>query len=103
MTNVEARSVYNSTSEMFPTSIETKIMDIISDNSVKEYLKKTNVVGNTLFHCKKLKVYGTEYKVNQFVLLPNSTNETPSFGRIKLFSGGMKFFRILPRCNILFL
>ena len=28
-------------------------------------------------------MFGTEYKFNQFVLLPDSTNAKPSFGKIK--------------------
>ena len=81
MNHHELLSMYNSTSEMFPSSIETKVRNISYDKLALEYSKEKNC--GYLYECSKLAVYGTDYKVNQFVLLPQSTNRFPLFGRIK--------------------
>ena len=36
-----------------------------------------------MYNCSKLAVYGTDYKVNQLVLMSETTNNNPVFGRIK--------------------
>ena len=78
----ERLSVYNSTNEMLPPSIEKKIQKICTDQITQHYLKSKTVAGNVLFQCAKLSAFGTEYKVNQYVLLPDSSNSCPSFGKI---------------------
>ena len=91
MDHHERISVYNSTSGMFQTAIETKIKSVCKDDIAMEYLRKTKVAGGTLFCCNKLAVYGTDYRVNQYVLLEESTNNNPVFGRIKQLICCQKF------------
>lgn len=68
---------------MLPPSIEKKVQKTCTDELAQNYIKKGNVDGNVLFQCSKLSAFGTEYKLNQYVLLPNSSNISPSFGKIK--------------------
>ena len=82
ITNDEKKSVYHSTGQMIPSSISTNILGICSDQIVLNYLKKFKVPGDSLYHCSKLIIYGTEYKKGNYIVLPNSTNTQPYFGKI---------------------
>ena len=77
----ESLSVYNSNNEMLPPSIEKTIQKISTDQITQHSIKSKTVAGNVLFQCSKLSAFGTEYKVNQYVLLSDSSNICPSFGK----------------------
>ena len=67
---------------MMPFGIDKKIRGIATDKTVSEYLKSNKVVGEKLYVCDNLSVYGTDYIRGQYVILPNSTNSSMMFGRI---------------------
>ena len=69
ITNHEKVSVYNSTSEMFPSAIERTIKKIAKEKLVQDFLKSNKVSGKVLYECSKLSVYGTEYKRNTYIVL----------------------------------
>ena len=65
-----------------PFGIDKKIRGIATDQTVSEYLKSNKVIGEKLYICDNLSVYGTDYIRGQYVILPNSTNSSMMFGRI---------------------
>ena len=67
-------------SEMI-TEIDKTIRKIADDDITKEFVERNKISGN-LFECSKLSVWGTQYKIGQYVLLRNSTMEDPIFGKI---------------------
>ena len=79
----ERINVYNhSTGNMFPMKIEKNIKKVCSDEVVLDFLKTSRVYGDVLFECTKLLIFGTQYHRGQYVLLPETTNTYPSFGKI---------------------
>ena len=69
--------------QLLVSPIDKTIVKVCTDAVVKNYLKSCHVHGGVLYTCKKLSIFNTEYKINQFILLPESTNSSPSFGKIK--------------------
>ena len=67
-------------SEMI-TEIDKTIRKIADDDITKEFMKRNKTAGN-LFECSRLSVWGTQYKIGQYVLLRNSKMEEPIFGKI---------------------
>ena len=63
------------------TPIDYEIKGVSNDRIVKEYAKKNKVAGD-VFRCSRLTVFGTDYKSGEYVLLPDSTNNSPVFGKI---------------------
>ena len=83
----EKITVFNLTGNLIPSETEKTIIKPCSDDIVKNYLKKETVQGGTLYECKKLSVFNTEYIVGQYILLPKSSHNSPVFGKIvKLLS-----------------
>jgi hypothetical protein len=76
-------AVYNSTNELLKPPKKMKVVEVCDDELVENYVKNSNNVENVLYLCSNLTIFGTEYKVGEFVILPNSTNISPSFGKIK--------------------
>lgn len=66
---------------MFSSEIETKIKDVCNDKIATDYLKRHKNI-KAFYECSKLSIFNTEYKQGQYVLLPESTNEKPLFGKI---------------------
>ena len=64
------------------TEIEKSIKHECTDNVAKDYLKKYKVKGNMLYECGTLVVYGTEYRINQYIIIQGSTLRSPIFGKI---------------------
>ena len=83
LTHHEKLSVYHATTELIPTPVEKKIRKPCLSPVAKEYMKQSKIHGSTLYECSFLKVYGTQYQKNQFVILNGSTNKLPSFGQIQ--------------------
>ena len=83
ITHHEKLSMYHATSEMIPAPVEKKINKQCLAPIAKQYVKNSKVHGGALYECKFLKVFGTQYKTNQFVLLNGSTNKLPCFGKIR--------------------
>ena len=84
----ERLCVYNSeSSEMFPSKLERNIKKICRDRIVLNYQEAYDMSEENLFECSKLIVFGTQYFKGQIILLPESSNNSPSFGQIvKLLS-----------------
>ena len=82
-THQEKLSVYHATTEMMPTSVEKKIRKQCLAPIATAYEKKFKVHGGVLYECTFLKVFGTQYFKDQYVLLDGSTNKLPCFGKIK--------------------
>ena len=83
----EKITVYNLTGNLIPSETEKTIIKPCSDDIVKNYLKKATVQGDTLYECKNISVFNTEYRVGQYILLPKSSHYSPVFGKImKLLS-----------------
>ena len=79
----ERRNVYNLNSgNMIDCAIEKNIKNICSDDIAIDYLKKFRVFGGKLFECTTLVIHGTQYHEGQYILLPESSNEYPKFGKI---------------------
>ena len=79
-------SAYNASGNLVPSVMENDILRVSSDLVVMDYMKKRNAP-KVMYECKKLSIHGTEYKPSQYVMLPESTNDTPVFGKIhKLLS-----------------
>ena len=86
ISNDERLSVYNATTEMIPSALEKNISKRCTDELVKDFVK-TLPSPKILHECSKLSVHNTEYKNGQFVILPESSNTLPVFGKIlKLLS-----------------
>ena len=82
----EHLSVYNTTSELIPSPIDTTIIKVSEDTHVLDYTKKVKVAGGIIYECSKVEVFGTPYNKEQFIILP-STNDSLVFGQIvKLLS-----------------
>ena len=79
----EKITVYNLTGNLIPSATEKTIIKPCSDDIVQDYLKKETVQGDTLYECKNVSVFNTEYRVGQYILLPNSSHHSPVFGKIK--------------------
>ena len=47
-----------------------------------KFLEVSKVQGSVLYECNNLSVFGTSYKVGQYVILPNSTNASLCLGKI---------------------
>ena len=76
----------NPLSEMI-CEIDKKIRKIADGDVTKEFVNRNKVAGN-LYECSRLSIWGTQYKIGQYVLLRNSTMEDPIFGKIiKLLCG----------------
>ena len=83
----EKITIYNLTGNVISSGTEKTIIKPCSDDIVKNYLKKATVQGDTLYECKNLSVFNTEYKIGQYILLPKSSHNSPVFGKIvKLLS-----------------
>ena len=79
----ERQNVYNLNSgNMLENEIEKNVKNICSDDIANDYLKKFKVFGGKLFECTTLVIHGTQYHVGQYILLPESSNEYPKFGKI---------------------
>ena len=79
--NHENLSVYFSTGEMLSSPVETNITKVSTDIVVEDYLESEKIAG-PLLECSKLSIFGTEYRVGHYIILPSSTNECFVFGRI---------------------
>ena len=80
----ERLNVYNSIGERLSLEINMKIQKLVTDDKlVLDFLKDHNVPGAKMYQCSKLSVFSTEYKIDQFIVLPGSKNISPKFGRIK--------------------
>lgn len=86
----ERLSVYNASSELVSSAMENTITKVYSDEVVKNYVK-TLKLPKVLYECSKLSIYGTDYRPDQFILLPESTNVKPVFGRISKLLSCQKF------------
>ena len=53
----------------------------IKDDLAKDF-GKTLKTPTVIYECSKLAVHGTEYKRGHYVILPESTNMFPVFGKI---------------------
>ena len=85
-------AVYNSTNELLKPPTKMKVVEVCDDELVQNYVKNSNTVEDVLFLCSNLTIFGTEYKVDEFVILPNSTNISPSFGKIKKLLSSQKIY-----------
>ena len=83
-------AVYNSTNELLKPPTKMKVVEVCDDELVQNYVKNSNTVEDVLFLCSNLTIFGAEYKVDEFVILPNSTNISPSFGKIKKLLSSQK-------------
>ena len=54
--------VYNSTNKIMPFGIEKKIKAIATDDVIMKYIERNNVVGDKMYQCDHLSVFGTDYK-----------------------------------------
>ena len=82
----ERLSAYNASTEMIPNPLENNITERCSDKIVKDFVEKL-LSPRVIYECSKLSVHGTEYKRGQYVILPESSNTLPVFGKIfKLLS-----------------
>ena len=77
----ERLSAYNASTEMIPRSLEYTMKKRCTDNIVKDFVKKLPST-RVIYECSKLSIHGTEYKPGQFVVLPESSNSLPIFGKI---------------------
>lgn len=77
----ERVSAYYAASEILPSDVEKTIIKVFSDYVVEEYVKELDIP-IVMYECSKLSVHGTQYKQGQFVLLPESSNKKPVFGKI---------------------
>ena len=92
MSQDERLSVYNSSGQMFKSTIEKNITKLCTDKFVTKYAKKIKIQ-EIFYECSKLSVFGTEYKHGQYIILPDSTNASPLFGKIyKLLTCGKKCY-----------
>ena len=66
---------------MFASAVEKTIKDLCTDKIALDYLKTQKDI-KALYECSKMSVFQTEYKRDQYVVLPNSTNSKPLFGKI---------------------
>ena len=83
MSHIEKINVYNSTGQMIPTPIEKSIKAVCQHELVEKYLKSSNVSGGVIYECSRLKIYGTLYQCEQYIILPESTNSSLVLGRIE--------------------
>ena len=82
----ERLSAYNASTDMISSPLEYSIIKRCSDGIVENFVK-TLPTPKILYECSKLSVHGTEYQHGQFVVLPESSNTLPVFGKIlKLLS-----------------
>ena len=81
--NCELASVYNSTGETMQSEIEMTVQKKCTDELVLKFLETVDVPGGVLYECKKLTVFGTSYKKDQFLILPEATNDAVCLGRIE--------------------
>lgn len=82
----ERLAAYENSGNLIPSPVEFAISKECTDDIVKDFAR-TFLVSRAILECSKLCVYGTDYKIAQFVILPESTNSFPFFGKIvKLLS-----------------
>ena len=80
----ERRSAYYASGQILSPSIEKNILKVCNHKVAQEYLRKVNVTGGILYQCSQISVHGTQYKVGKYVILPQSTNSHPLFGKISM-------------------
>ena len=61
------------------TEIDKSISKECTDDLTMKYLQDFKVAGNMLYECRTLSVWGTEYRVGQYVLIQGSTIDVPVF------------------------
>ena len=86
----ERLNVYNLTNNLLGKKMEKNIKGVFSDAAIEQYEKTAKVFGK-MYECSKLVIHGTEYFKDQFVLLPDSTNSDPNFGRLEKLLCDEKF------------
>ena len=77
----ERIAVYNFSNDLLTNPIEKTIKKVCSNLIVKQYAKDLNIQ-QEIYECSRLSFHGTDYKCGQFILLPDSTNSSPSFAKI---------------------
>ena len=85
----ERISVYNASTELISNPLQNVITKKCNDDIIKDFVKTSS--SRHLYECSKLIVFGTEYKPGQYVILPESSNASPSFGKIKTLLSCKKF------------
>jgi hypothetical protein len=55
-------SVYNSINKIMPFGIEKNIKAIATDYVIMKYIETNKVVGDKMYQCNHLSVFGTDYK-----------------------------------------
>ena len=80
--NHERLSVFYSTGELIPSKLDRSIEKISNNETVVEFLKRNKVDGGYIYSCNRLEVFGTEYKVGNYIVLPESKNSNVQFGQI---------------------
>ena len=55
-------NVYNSTNQIMPFGIEKNIKAIATDDIIMKYIETNKVVGDKMYQCNHLSVFGTDYK-----------------------------------------
>ena len=78
----ERLNVYNLTNNLLVNKMVKNIKNVFSDVAVEQYERTAKVFGGKMYECSKLVIHGTEYFKDQFILLPDSTNSHPNFGRL---------------------
>ena len=67
---------------MFPSAVARTIKKVCNDKIVQEFVNANRISGNVLYLCSKISVYGTEYRKNNYIVLPGSKNSAMKFGKI---------------------
>ena len=78
----ERRSTYYSTGNIIPSDIEKFVTKICRDEKVLSFIDSSMAEGEILYECSRLSMFGTAYKLNQYVILPQSKNEILLLGKI---------------------
>ena len=68
---------------MIPSNVENTIIRKCNEKIVNDFIATFPVPLDTLYECSHLSSFGTPYKKQQFIILPESKNQSILFGKIE--------------------